>query len=303
MQDRFRQQYSKFGSTRKQYFHAWRSFHFDKATNTVDWYIHKVKQLAALLDYGEPQILELFKNTLPSKLYCMLYHIDDLKVAVKMVKRLLIKEQMDRKAGHSITSPFMQFSQNKDKMEKKVSFSSVEAMERTTDSIERLASLMDRIDTKLDRREDQYRPIVYQGRNQGQGYRRNNYNSRNRLYSRDRYQINYRGRRNYGNRGDSRNHRLNYRDSSISRDRHSYKNDNRYDHRLKYRGNKSSQRYSNRNQDHGRSRDRDRRNRSSSSENSHPGMTPKTDMKIEDKVGITTEIETGLSLDPGHLLE
>ena len=27
-------------------------------------------------------------------------------------------------------------------------------------------------------------------------------------------------------------------------------------------------------------------------------MTPKTDMKIEDKVGITTEIRTGLSLDP-----
>ena len=40
-------------------------------------------------------------------------------------------------------------------------------MERTTDSIERLASLMDRMDTKLDRREDQYRPRVYQGRNQG----------------------------------------------------------------------------------------------------------------------------------------
>ena len=63
----------------------------------------------------------------------------------------------------------MQVSQtspkNKDKMEKKVSFSAVEAMERTTDSIERLASLMDRMDTKLDRRQDQYRPRVYQGRN------------------------------------------------------------------------------------------------------------------------------------------
>ena len=45
-------------------------------------------------------------------------------------------------------------------MEKKVSFSAVEAMERTTDSIERLASLINRMDTKLDRREDQYRPRV-----------------------------------------------------------------------------------------------------------------------------------------------
>ena len=88
----------------------------------------------------------------------MLYHIDGLRVAVETAKGLLIKEQMDKKAGHSIASPFMQVSQNKDKMEKKVSFSTVEAMERTTDSIERLAFLMDRMDTKLDRREDQYRP-------------------------------------------------------------------------------------------------------------------------------------------------
>ena len=72
---------------------------------------------------------------------------------------------MDKKAGQSITSPFMLVSQNKDKMEKKVSFNMVEAMERTSDSIERLATLMDRMDTKMDRREDQYRPRVYQGRN------------------------------------------------------------------------------------------------------------------------------------------
>ena len=117
----------------------WRSFQFDEATNTIDRYIHKVKQVTALLDYGEPQIVELFKNTLPSRLYCMLYQINDLRVAVEMAKRLLIKEQMDKKAGQSIISPFMQVNQNKDKMEKKMSFSTVEAMERASGSIERLA--------------------------------------------------------------------------------------------------------------------------------------------------------------------
>ena len=55
----------KFGSTREQYFHVWRSFLFDENADTIDSYIHKVKQVAALLDYGEPQILELFKNTYP----------------------------------------------------------------------------------------------------------------------------------------------------------------------------------------------------------------------------------------------
>ena len=58
LQDKFRQQYSKFGNTREQYFHVWRSFHFDEATDTINGYIQKVKQVAAVLDYGEPQILE-----------------------------------------------------------------------------------------------------------------------------------------------------------------------------------------------------------------------------------------------------
>ena len=40
-----------------QYFHVWRSSQFDEATDTIDGYIQKVKQVTALLDYGEPQIL------------------------------------------------------------------------------------------------------------------------------------------------------------------------------------------------------------------------------------------------------
>ena len=178
LQERFRQQYSKSGNNREQYFHEWRSFKFDEATNTIDGYIQKVKQVAALLDYCEPQILELFKNTLPSRLYYMLYQIDKLRVVVETAKRLLTKEQMDKKAGQSTSSSLMQVrqssSKNKDKMEKskkKVSFSAVEAMERTTDSIERLDSLMDKMYTKLYRREDQYRPRVYHSRGRGCGYR------------------------------------------------------------------------------------------------------------------------------------
>ena len=188
--------------------------------------------MAASLDYRDPQILELFKNTLPSRLYYQLYHIDNLREAVEMAKRVLAKEQMDKKAGQSSVSLFMQISQssskNRDKTEKKVSFSAVEAMERNTDSIEGLASLMDRMDTKLDRREDLYRPRVYQGRSRGCGYRQNNYGSRNRSYSLDQYQNNYRGRRNYNNRGNNRNYRSNYRDNGRSRDKNSYRDGNRY---------------------------------------------------------------------------
>ena len=66
----------------------------------------------ALLNYGEPQILEVFKNTLPGRLYCMLYQIDDLRVAVETANRLLMKEQIDKqKTGQSSASPFMKVSQ------------------------------------------------------------------------------------------------------------------------------------------------------------------------------------------------
>ena len=86
MQECFRQQYSKFGNTREQYFHVWRSFQFDEATDTIDGYMYKVKQVAALLDYGDLQILELFKNTLTSRLYYLLYHIDNLNVVIETAK-------------------------------------------------------------------------------------------------------------------------------------------------------------------------------------------------------------------------
>ena len=112
--------------------------------------------MAALLNYGEPQILELFENTFLSRLYYMLYQRDDLRMVVETAKRLLTEEHVDKMSGQAAASPFMQTSQDNsksntkvEKNEKKVSFSAVKAIERITDSIERLASLMDKMDTKI----------------------------------------------------------------------------------------------------------------------------------------------------------
>ena len=63
------------GNTREQLFHAWRSFHFDKDTDILDSFITHIRQAATLLDYGEPQVLEVFKNTLPTKLYWVHFSI------------------------------------------------------------------------------------------------------------------------------------------------------------------------------------------------------------------------------------
>ena len=69
LRDSFRQQYSKIGNTHEQLFHAWRSFHYDENTEMLDVYVTSIRQVEALLGYGEPQILEVFKNTFPNRIY------------------------------------------------------------------------------------------------------------------------------------------------------------------------------------------------------------------------------------------
>ena len=92
----FRKQYSKIGNTREQLFHALRSFHFEENVETIDAYVNRIRQVAILLGYQEPQIMEVFKNTLPTKLYWVLFAIMDLRQAVETAKRILMKEKIDR---------------------------------------------------------------------------------------------------------------------------------------------------------------------------------------------------------------
>ena len=78
LQDQFRQQplkskMSKIGKAREQLFHVWRSFHFNKNTETLDTYVTCIRQVEVLLVYGKPKILELFKNTLTNRLYWVLF--------------------------------------------------------------------------------------------------------------------------------------------------------------------------------------------------------------------------------------
>ena len=83
-------------------------FHFNENTETIDTYVTWIRQVATLLGYGEPQILEVFKNTLPTKLYWILFHIEDLRQAIETAKRILAKEKLDKQlTGQTSTSPFM----------------------------------------------------------------------------------------------------------------------------------------------------------------------------------------------------
>ena len=120
LQNLFRQRYSKLGNTREQLFHTWRSFTFDENTETIDSYVILIRLVATLLGYGEPQILEVFKNTLPTKLYWILFPIEDLRQAVDTANRILTKEKLDKQLiGQTSTSPFLSV---RDGTERRVSF-------------------------------------------------------------------------------------------------------------------------------------------------------------------------------------
>ena len=190
LQENFRQQYLKIGNTREQLFHAWRSFHYDENTETADVYVNRMRQVAAMLGYGEPQILEVFKNAIPNRLYWILYPVDNLRVAAETAKRVLTKEKIDRQiSGQSSTMPFMRMSNEsnypaKGSCKKGVTFDALEAIDKNNDSIDKLTSLVSKMNMKIDKHEAQYKPQVYQSGRRGQNRcenRQENYQSKNKI--------------------------------------------------------------------------------------------------------------------------
>ena len=212
LQTMFRQQYSKIGNMREQLFHAWRSFHYDENVETPDAYVIRIKQVARLLGYGDPQVLEVFKNTVPNRLYWVLFAIDNLHDAVETAKRFLTKEKIDRQMMGQNSTPFMRMME---KRRKSVSFDANDVLEKTNENMEKMTALMDKMYIKLEQKDMPYKPQFYQrgrgqnrrrfdGRNSWRGYwpYSRNCNDGNRGYGRSRGNFrrgNFRGR--YNNRG------------------------------------------------------------------------------------------------------
>ena len=188
LQNLCRQQYSKIGNTREQLFHVWRSFNFDENTETIDAYVHCIRQVAALLGYGELQILEVFKNTIPTKLYWILFPIENLRQAVETAKRILTKEKLDRQlTRHTSSSPFMSIREGQNI--RRVPFNTKEELGDKTD---KLATMIGKLAAKDSGKVRPFNPQIHQSRGRGQnrGCNQRNYQNRyrsdNRLNSRNR---------------------------------------------------------------------------------------------------------------------
>ena len=155
------------GNTREQLFHTWRSFHYDENVEIPDAYIIRIKQVARLLGYEDLHVLEVFKNTVPNRLYWVLFPIDNLHEAVETAKRFLTKEKIDRPMTGQSTTPFMKL---REKKRKSVTFDARDALEKSSENMERMMVLMDKMYIKLYQKEVPYRPQIYQ-RGRGQNRR------------------------------------------------------------------------------------------------------------------------------------
>ena len=114
---------------------------------------------ANLLGYGEPQILEVFKNTLPTKLYWILFPIEDLRQAVDTAKRILTKEKLDKQlTGQTSTSPFLSV---RDGTERRVPFNTKDEL---GDRIDKLTVMMSKLAAKDSHERKPFKMQIYKSR-------------------------------------------------------------------------------------------------------------------------------------------
>ena len=136
LQNKFKCQYSKIGNTPEQLFHAWRTFKFNENTDSIDSNVLRMSQVTAMLNYGEMQILENFKKTLPYRLYLTLINVNNLRDTIDLAKRVLTKEKLDRQLTGQPSTPFMKVTGNGDThspqnhQKKGVTFDAMETLER-----------------------------------------------------------------------------------------------------------------------------------------------------------------------------
>ena len=119
------------------------------------------------------QILENFKNTLPHQLYLTLINVNNLRDAIDLAKRVLTKEKLDRQLTGQSSTPFMRMTSNDNystqtNNKRGVTFDAMETLERNSNCIEKLTSLVSNMKMTIDRKQSPYKSRIYQGRSRNQ---------------------------------------------------------------------------------------------------------------------------------------
>ena len=115
-----------------------------------------------MLGYGKPQVLEVFKNTFPSRLYWILFPIEDFRQAVETAKRILTKEKIDRElVVQSSSTPFMNTHDGYNSSKKVVTFAT---QDRLHDKLDQIASMMSQLTAEGSILKRPFKPKIYEGK-------------------------------------------------------------------------------------------------------------------------------------------
>ena len=122
-----------------------------------------IRQVAALVGYGEPQVLEVFKNTFQCRFYWVLFPVEDLGQAVETSTRILTKEKIERVdrqlAGQSSSKPFMDIQDGYSNNKKVATF---DTQERLDDKLHKIMFMMSKQTARGSSQNRSVNPKIYQ---------------------------------------------------------------------------------------------------------------------------------------------
>ena len=154
-----------------------------------------IRQVAALLGYGKPLVLEVFKNTLPMRLYWALFPKEDLRSAVETAKRILTKGKNRQLGGQSPLAPFINIRHGYNS-KKVVRFDTQDRL----DKLDKIAFMISKLTAQGSNPNTPFKPKIYQGKRRGQTrnyYDQGKYQNRYSTNTGD-GRMSYRGRAQYG---------------------------------------------------------------------------------------------------------
>ena len=102
-----------------------------------------------------------------------LINVNNLRDAIELAKRVLMKEKLDRQLTGQSSTPFMRVTSNDhhslpNSNRRGVTFDAMETLERNSDCIDKLTSLVSDMKMTIDRKQSPYKPRIYQGRSRNQ---------------------------------------------------------------------------------------------------------------------------------------
>ena len=106
-------------------------------------------------------------------------NVNNPRDAIDLAKRVLTKEKLDRQLTGQSSTPFMRMTSNDNysmqtNNKRGVTFDVMETLERNSNCIDKLTSLVSDMKMTIDRKPSPYKPRIYQGRSRNQNRNQQN---------------------------------------------------------------------------------------------------------------------------------